>query len=51
VSFLAQYLGAQVGAIYIAEGPGRFRRFAGYELPPDFPNESTRRGDTLIGKP
>jgi CheY-like chemotaxis protein/signal transduction histidine kinase/CHASE3 domain sensor protein len=50
VSFLAQYLGAQVGAIYIAEGPGRFKRFAGYALPPDLPHESIRNGDTLIGQ-
>jgi CheY-like chemotaxis protein len=50
VSFLAQYLGAQVGAIYIAEGAGRFRRFAGYALAPDSPNESIRGGDTLIGQ-
>src|ERR1700735_1748198 len=50
VSFLAPYLGAQVGAIYIAEGPDRFRRFAGYALQPNLPNESIRRGDTLIGQ-
>jgi CheY-like chemotaxis protein len=50
VSFLAGYLGAQVGAIYIAEGPDRFRRFAGYALQPNVPNESIRRGDTLIGQ-
>jgi CheY-like chemotaxis protein len=50
VSFLAPYLGAQVGAIYIAEGPERFRRFAGYALQPNSPNESIRRGDTLIGQ-
>jgi CheY-like chemotaxis protein/CHASE3 domain sensor protein len=50
VSFLAPYLGAQVAAIYIAEGPDRFRRFAGYALQPNLPNESIRRGDTLIGQ-
>jgi CheY-like chemotaxis protein len=50
VSFLAPYLGAQVGAIYIADGPDRFRRFAGYALQPNLPNESIRRGDTLIGQ-
>jgi CheY-like chemotaxis protein/signal transduction histidine kinase/CHASE3 domain sensor protein len=50
VSFLAQYLGAQVGALYIADGPDRFRRFAGYALPTNLPNESIRRGDGLIGQ-
>jgi CheY-like chemotaxis protein/CHASE3 domain sensor protein len=50
VSFLAQYLGAQVGAIYIGEGPDRFRRFAGYALQPNLAHESIRRGDTLIGQ-
>jgi CheY-like chemotaxis protein/signal transduction histidine kinase/CHASE3 domain sensor protein len=50
LSFLAPYLGAQIGAIYIAEGPDRFRRFAGYALPPDLRNEPIRRGDSLIGQ-
>src|SRR5665213_827426 len=50
VSFLAQYLGAQVGAIYIGEGPDRFRRFAGYALQPNLAHESIRRGDTRIGQ-
>jgi len=50
VSYLAHYLGAQVGAIYIAEGPDRFRRFAGYALPAQLPNETLRRGDSLIGQ-
>ena len=34
LGFLADYLDAQVGAVYIAEGDGRFRRFAGYAIPP-----------------
>jgi transcriptional regulator with GAF, ATPase, and Fis domain len=50
VSFLAQYLGAQVGALYIADGPDRFRRFAGYALSTHLPTESIRRGDGLIGQ-
>jgi signal transduction histidine kinase/CheY-like chemotaxis protein/CHASE3 domain sensor protein len=49
-SFLAQYLGAQVGAVYIAESPDRFRRFAGYALPEQSPHETIRRGDSLIGQ-
>ena len=35
LDFLAGYLDAQVGAVYIADGDGRFRRFAGYALPAD----------------
>jgi CheY-like chemotaxis protein/signal transduction histidine kinase/CHASE3 domain sensor protein len=50
VSFLAQYLGAQVAALYIADGPERFRRFAGYALPAHLPSEPIRRGDSLIGQ-
>ncbi|HTC43851.1 MAG TPA: response regulator [Steroidobacteraceae bacterium] len=50
VSFLAQYLGAQVAALYIADGPDRFRRFAGYALSPHLPSESIRPGDSLIGQ-
>ncbi|HEY1899060.1 MAG TPA: response regulator [Steroidobacteraceae bacterium] len=50
VSFIAQYLGAQIGAMYIAEGPGHFRRFAGYALPAGSPHESIRSGDSLIGQ-
>jgi CheY-like chemotaxis protein/CHASE3 domain sensor protein len=50
MGFLAHYLGAQVGAIYIAEGPDRFRRFAGYALPAQSPNEMIHRGDSLVGQ-
>ncbi len=50
LSFLAQYLGAQIGAIYIAEGPDRYRRFAGYALSPELRKDSIRRGDSLIGQ-
>ena len=41
LAFLAEYLDAQVGAIYIAERDGRFRRFGGYALP------GRRRTDVL----
>ncbi len=49
LSFLAGYLGAQVGAIHVQEGTG-FRRFAGYALPPGFANEVLRPGDGLAGQ-
>jgi CheY-like chemotaxis protein/CHASE3 domain sensor protein len=50
LSFLAQYLGAHVGAVYIADSPERYRRFAGYALPAELHKESIRRGDSLIGQ-
>ncbi|MDB5974786.1 MAG: histidine kinase [Nevskia sp.] len=50
LGFLADYLNAQVGAVYINEGGGRFRRFAGYALAPDAGNEVLRPGDGLLGQ-
>jgi CheY-like chemotaxis protein/signal transduction histidine kinase/CHASE3 domain sensor protein len=52
LNFLARYLGAQVGAIYIAELGGRLRRFAGYALPPaqDEVANVLRPGDGLTGQ-
>ena len=50
LSFLAQYLGAQVGALYIAEGPHTFRRFATYALPPASAPELVGVGDGLLGQ-
>ncbi|HTV78697.1 MAG TPA: response regulator [Steroidobacteraceae bacterium] len=50
INFLAHYLGAQVGAIYIADGVDRFRRFAGYALAATASGEALRRGDSLIGQ-
>jgi CheY-like chemotaxis protein/CHASE3 domain sensor protein len=51
LEFLAAYLEAQVGAVYIAEG-GLFRRFAGYALPIAAIEgmEGVRAGDGLIGQ-
>ena len=48
---LAQTLGAQVGALYIAEGDGRFQRFGAYALPAG-PGvvPSLRPGDGLCGQ-
>ena len=50
LGFLADYLNAQVGAVYINEGGGRFRRFAGYALAPDAGNEVLRPGEGLLGQ-
>ncbi|RZL10443.1 MAG: GAF domain-containing protein [Rubrivivax sp.] len=50
LTFLADYLDAQVGAVYIAEGDGRFRRFAGYAMAPDAQQEVLRPGDGLLGQ-
>ena len=49
LGYLATYLRAQVGAIYIAEG-GQFRRFAGYAIPAAFEALPLRPGDGLIGQ-
>ena len=49
LGFLATFLEAQVGAIYIAES-GRFRRFAGYAIPAGAEVETVRAGDGLIGQ-
>ena len=47
LGFLAGFVEAQVGAVYIAEG-GQYRRFAGYALPADVP-ESVRPGADSAG--
>ena len=50
LEFLAQYLDAQLGSIYIAER-GSFRRFGGYALPATAnPHETLRGGDGLLGQ-
>ncbi len=46
--YLAEYLDAKVGAIYLAHGDGSFRRMAGYALPADAPLQ--RPGDGLLGQ-
>jgi signal transduction histidine kinase/DNA-binding response OmpR family regulator/CHASE3 domain sensor protein len=48
LGFLAAYLDAQVGAIYMAEG-GQFRRFAGYAIPGGT-ETAIRPGDGLLGQ-
>jgi CHASE3 domain sensor protein len=49
LGYLAGFLQAQVGAVYIAEA-GHFRRFAGYAIPPGVQNDLIRAGDGLIGQ-
>ena len=49
LGFLAEYLDAQVGAIFIADG-GHYRRVAGYALPAGFDGEVMRPGDGLAGQ-
>jgi len=49
LGFLAGFVDAQVGAVYMAEA-GYYRRFAGYALPTDSPVETIRAGDGLVGQ-
>jgi CheY-like chemotaxis protein/signal transduction histidine kinase len=49
LGFLANFVEAQVGAVYIAEG-GQFRRFAGYAIAADAAVETVRPGDGLLGQ-
>jgi CheY-like chemotaxis protein/signal transduction histidine kinase/CHASE3 domain sensor protein len=49
LGFLAGFVEAQVGAVYIAEA-GHYRRFAGYALPADGHVEVVRPGDGLVGQ-
>ena len=49
LAFLAEYLDAQVGAVYIAEGQERYRRFAGYALAAT-DETVVRPGDGLLGQ-
>jgi signal transduction histidine kinase/CheY-like chemotaxis protein/CHASE3 domain sensor protein len=49
LGFLAGFVEAQVGAVYISEG-GRFRRFAAYALPADGGVAEVRPGDGLVGQ-
>ena len=50
IEYLAAFLEAQVGTVYLAEG-GQFRRFAGYALPAAMSAmDAVRAGDGLIGQ-
>ena len=48
LSFLGSFLGAKVGALFIAEGAGVFRRFAGYAMAAG--SDVVRGGDGLLGQ-
>ncbi|MCY1003002.1 response regulator [Myxococcus sp. MISCRS1] len=52
LQFLASYLDAHVGAIYLADGLDHFHRFAGYALPASFPagDSRLRPGEGLVGQ-
>ena len=50
LSYLAQYMGARVGALYIAETDGRFRRFAAHGLDGGTAATELRPGDGLLGQ-
>ena len=51
LSFLAEFMGAQVGAIYVTEGGRRFRRFAAYALPTSKTEvDSIAIGEGLLGQ-
>ncbi|WP_426746022.1 response regulator [Myxococcus faecalis] len=52
LQFLATYLDAHVGAIYLADGLDHFHRFAGYALPASFPEGDSRLrpGEGLVGQ-
>jgi CheY-like chemotaxis protein/CHASE3 domain sensor protein len=50
LSFFGAFLGAQVGALYIAEGAGIFRRFAGYAMASRSGGDLVRVGDGLLGQ-
>jgi CheY-like chemotaxis protein/signal transduction histidine kinase/CHASE3 domain sensor protein len=49
LGFLAGFVEAQVGAVYIAEA-GQYRRFAAYATPADDSVETVRPGDGLVGQ-
>jgi CheY-like chemotaxis protein/CHASE3 domain sensor protein len=49
LGFLANYVGASIGAMYIAEA-GQYRRFAGYALAAENQLNVVRPGDGLIGQ-
>jgi signal transduction histidine kinase/CheY-like chemotaxis protein/CHASE3 domain sensor protein len=49
LGFLAGFVGAQVGAVYIAEA-GQYRRFAAYAIPANDSVAIVRPGDGLLGQ-
>ena len=49
MTFLANYLDAQAGAVHVRES-GRFKRIAAYALAPGAPDDGLRPGDGLVGQ-
>ncbi|MCW5626714.1 MAG: response regulator, partial [Burkholderiales bacterium] len=50
LGFLAQYLDAKTGAVYLADDDHRFRRFAGYAIEASHDVDVIRPGDGLVGQ-
>jgi signal transduction histidine kinase/DNA-binding response OmpR family regulator len=50
LQFLAEYLDAQVGALYLLEPDGTFRRCAQFALPAAQRDDELRPGDGLLGQ-
>jgi signal transduction histidine kinase/CheY-like chemotaxis protein/CHASE3 domain sensor protein len=50
LAFLADYLDAHVGAVYMPDVHGTFHRFAAYALPGDANGKVVRPGDGLLGQ-
>ncbi|MEJ1963238.1 MAG: response regulator [Gammaproteobacteria bacterium] len=50
LEFLAEFLDAKVGALYIAESPATLRRFAGYALPAGQHDPLVSAGESLLGQ-
>jgi signal transduction histidine kinase/CheY-like chemotaxis protein/CHASE3 domain sensor protein len=50
LGFLADYLGAQIGAIFVAEAQGRLRRVAAYAVPEGPQSAAIQFGEGLLGQ-
>ena len=50
LTFLADYMDVQVGALYVTEGGQVLRRYAGYAMAPDASGEQVRKGEGLLGQ-
>ncbi|HEY2395236.1 MAG TPA: response regulator [Rudaea sp.] len=50
LEFLAGYLDAKIGTLYVQERDGRFRRHAGFALSGDQRSDVVRPGDGLLGQ-
>ena len=50
LQFLAGYLDAKIGTLYVQEADGRFRRHAEFALPADQRGDFLRPGDGLLGQ-